>query len=78
MGLPIEVTDLPSNIAGGRFQGFIEGWTFRASYNGLSLTLTVSPTSYSLQSAKWNDVSALETWNTLSSTMDWNEAIVVA
>ena len=78
MGLPIEVTDLPSNIAGGRFQGFIEGWTFRASYNGLSLTLTVSPTSYSLQAAKWNDVSALETWNTLSSTMDWNEAIVVA
>lgn len=78
MGLPIEVTDLPSNIAGGRFQGFVEGWSFRASYNGLSITLTVSPTSYSLQAAKWDDVSALETWNTLSSTMDWNEAIVVA
>lgn len=78
MGLPIEVTDLPSNIAGGRFQGFVEGWSFRASYNGLSVTLTVSPTAYSLQAAKWDDVSALETWNTLSSTMDWNEAIVVA
>ena len=78
MGLPIEVTDLPANIAGGRFQGFIEGWSFRASYNNLSLTLTVSPTAYSLQAAKWNDVSALETWNTLSSTMDWNEAIIVA
>lgn len=78
MGLPIEVTDLPSNIAGGRFQGFVEGWSFRASYNGLSVTLTVSPTAYSLQAAKWNDVGALETWNTLSSTMDWNEAIVVA
>lgn len=78
MGLPIEVTDLPANIAGGRFQGFIEGWSFRASYNNLSLTLTVSPTAYSLQAAKWNDVSALETWNTLSNTLDWNEAIIVA
>ena len=78
MGLPIEVTDLPSNIAGGRFQGFVEGWSFRASYNGLAITLTVSPTAYSLQAAKWNDVSALETWNTLSNTLDWNEAIIVA
>ena len=78
MGLPIEITDLPSNIAGGRFQGFIEGWSFRASYNGLAIILTVSPTAYSLQAAKWNDVGASETWNTLSSTMDWNEAIIVA
>lgn len=78
MGLPIDITDLPSNIAGGRFQGFVEGWSFRASYNNLSLTLTVSPTAYSLQAAKWNDVSGSETWNTLSSTLDWNEAIIVA
>lgn len=78
MGLPIDITDLPTNISLGRFQGFVEGWSFRASYNNLNLTLTVSPTAYSLQAAKWSDVSALETWNTLSSTMDWNEAIIVA
>jgi hypothetical protein len=78
MGLPIDISDLPSNIAGGRFQGFVEGWSMRASYNGLAITLTVSPTAYSLQAAKWNDVSGSETWNTLSSTMDWNEAIIVA
>ena len=78
MGLPIEITDLPANIGDGRFQGFVEGWTFRASYNGLSLTLTVSPTAYSIQAAQWNDVSASETWNTLSNTLDWNEAITVA
>jgi hypothetical protein len=78
MGLPIDITDLPTNIALGRFQGFVEGWSFRASYNNLNLTLTVSPTAYSLQAARWSDVSALETWNTLSNTMDWNEAIIVA
>lgn len=78
MGLPIDITDLPQNIGGGRFQGFVEGWTFRASYNGLALTLTVSPTAYSLQSARWESVSVAETWNTLSNTLDWNEATIVA
>jgi len=78
MGLAIDITDLPDNIGNGRFQGFVEGWTFRASYNGLSITLTVSPTAYSLQAAKWQDVSVAETWNSLSNTLDWNEAIIVA
>ena len=66
MGLPIDITDLPQNIGNGRFQGFVEGWTFRASYNGLALTLTVSPTAYSLQATRWNGVSVAETWNSLS------------
>lgn len=78
MGLPIDITNLPNNMNNGRFQGFVEGWTFRASYNGLSLTLNVSPTAFSLQSMKWEDVSAAEAWNTLSSIMDWNEATIVA
>ena len=78
MGLAIDITDLPDNIGNGRFQGFIEGWTFRASYNGLAITLTVSPTAYSLQAARWNDVSVAETWNSLSNTLDWNEATIVA
>jgi hypothetical protein len=78
MGLPIDITDLPANIGNGRFQGFVEGWTFSASYNGLAITLTVSPTAYSLQAARWNTVSVAETWNSLSNTLDWNEATVVA
>lgn len=78
MGLPVDITDLPSNMVNGRFQGFVEGWTFRASYNNLSLTLNVSPTAFSLQSMKWEDVGALETWNTIDSTLDWNSATIVA
>lgn len=78
MGQPIDIEDLPQNISDGRFQGFIEGWTFRASYNGLAITLTVSPTAYSLQAARWNDVSVAETWNSLSNTLNWNDATVVA
>ena len=78
MGLPLDITDLPSNMVNGRFQGFVEGWTFRAGYNRLDLTLNVSPTAFSLQSMQWDDVSVTETWNTLSNTLDWNEAIIVA
>jgi hypothetical protein len=78
MGLALDITDLPSNMVNGRFQGFVEGWTFRAGYNRLDLTLNVSPTAFSLQSMQWDDVSVAETWNTISSTLDWNEAIIVA
>ena len=78
MGMPVNITDLPSNITNGQFQGFVEGWTFSAGYNSLYLTLTVSPTAYSLQSTRWNGVSALETWNTLSPTLEWIDATIVA
>jgi hypothetical protein len=78
MGLPVNIVDLPSNITNGQFQGFVEGWTFSAGYNSLYLTLTVSPTAYSLQSTRWNGVSAAETWNTLSPTLEWINATIVA
>jgi hypothetical protein len=78
MGLPVDIQDLPANMVNGRFQGFVEGWTFRASYNGLNLTLNVSPTAFSLQAMKWDDVGALETWNTINASMDWNNATIVA
>ena len=78
MGLPLNITDLPSNITNGQFQGFVEGWTFSAGYNSLYLTLTVSPTAYSLQSTRWNGVSGAETWNTLSPTLEWIDATIVA
>lgn len=77
MGLPVDITDLPGNMVNGRFQGFVEGWAFRAGYNRLDLTLNVSPTAFSLQSMQWNDVDVAETWNTLSTTLEWINATVV-
>ena len=78
MGMPINITDLPANVTNGQFQGFVEGWTFSAGYNSLYLTLTVSPTAYSIQSTRWNGVSGAETWNTLSPTLEWIDATIVA
>jgi len=78
MGLPLDITDLPGNMVNGRFQGFVEGWKFQAGYNRLDITLNVSPTAFSLQSMKWDDVSAAETWNTISASLDWLNATIVA
>jgi hypothetical protein len=78
MGLPLNITDLPPNVADGSFQGFVEGWSFRAGYNTLEITLTVSPLAYSLQAFRWNSVPAAETWNTINPTLDWLNATIVA
>ena len=78
MGLPLNIQNLPSNMVGGEFQGFVEGWTWTASYNRLRLTLNVSPIAYSLQAFRWNNVPATETWQTISPTLDWLNATIVA
>jgi hypothetical protein len=78
MGLPLNIQNLPSNMVGGEFQGFVEGWTWTASYNRLRLTLNVSPIAYSLQAFRWNNVPATETWNTISPTLTWLDATIVA
>jgi hypothetical protein len=78
MGQPISLADLPPNMAAGNFLGFVEGWTFRASYNELAVTLSMTPLAFSLQAMQWQDVSVSETWNTISGTLDWEHALVVA
>ena len=78
MGQPIALNDLPPNMSSGTFQGFVEGWTFRASYNQLDITLLMSPLAYSLNSMRWNDVPINEQWNTVSPTLDWANATIVS
>lgn len=78
MGLPVRISNLPLNMVGGQFEGFVEGWTWRAGYNRLQLDLTVSPFAYSIQTYQWQDVNAAETWNTLSTTLTWEDATIVA
>ena len=78
MGLPLDIEDLPLNIADGRYQGFVEGWTWTTRFNALDLTVIVSPVAYSLQAFRWTSVPVTETWNTISPTLDWNNATIVA
>ena len=78
MGEAIALTNLPLNMSSGAFQGFVEGWSFQASYNQLSVTLLLSPLAYSLQAMRWNDVPITEKWNTVSPTLTWESATIVA
>ena len=77
MGLPVNISDLPANM-GLNYQGFVEGWAFSAGYNSLDVALYLTPIAYSLDAFRWNDVPASETWNTVSPTLDWINATVVA
>jgi hypothetical protein len=78
MGEAIALTNLPLNMASGTFQGFVEGWSFQAAYNRLSVTLLLSPLAYSLQAMRWNDVPVTETWASVSPTLEWQYATIVA
>ena len=78
MGLPVYITDLPANLAGGSFEGFVEGFSFNAGFNKLSVTLNVSPVAFSLQYVNWTQVSGAEAWNTLVPTLQWINATIVA
>jgi len=78
MGEALDIINLPSNMESGRFQGFVEGWTFNAGFNQLSVTLNLSPLAFSLQAMKWENVPITEAWNTISPTLDWLNATIVA
>ena len=77
MGQPVKIINLPPNIYGGEFTGYVEGWTFNSTLNGLSLTLNASPTEFSAVAQNWDQVNVLEKWNTLSNTLQWEDAIGV-
>jgi hypothetical protein len=78
MGMPLAIADLPLNMSAGTYLGFVEGWTFQAGYNQISVSLNLSPLSFSLQAMRWNDVPIVETWNSVIPTLDWEHATQVA
>jgi len=78
MGMPLNITNLPSNMTDGEFQGFVEGWTWTASLNRLDLTMNLSPIAFSLQAFRWNSVPAVESWNTINPLLEWFNATIVA
>lgn len=77
LGQPVWIQNLPPNITGGSFQGYIEGWTFRATMNNLTVTFNASPVNFSQVAVKWEQVNAAESWNTLNTSLTWLDAIGV-
>ncbi len=69
MGQPVRITNLPPQMLGGEFTGYVEGWTFRASVGGLSITFNASPTEFSAVAQQWAQVNAAERLVALSCCM---------
>jgi len=78
MGMPVNIQNLPVQISGGQFEGYVEGWRWSTRYKELFLTINVSPVSFSQFSMRWNTVPVGESWNTISAILTWENATIVA
>ena len=78
MGQPLNITNLPAQISGGEFEGYVEGWRWSTRFNELFLTINLSPVAFSQVAMRWNTVPIGEAWNTLSNTLTWEYATIVA
>ena len=78
MGQPLNIQNLPTQISLGAFEGYVEGWSWRTRFNELFLTINLSPVAFSQVAMRWNTVPATEAWNTLSTTLTWEYATIVA
>lgn len=78
MGQPISITDLPIQINGGSFQGFVEGWSWSTSFNQLFLTINLTPVEFSQIAMRWNTTPITEAWNTVSAILEWQDATIIA
>jgi hypothetical protein len=78
MGMPVYLTNLPSQISGGEFEGYVEGWSWSTRFNELFLTINVSPTAFSQVAMRWNTTPITEAWNTIDPTLTWEYATIVA
>jgi len=75
-GQPLEITNLPNNMFGGTFSGFIESISFRANPTSVDITLYVSPIDFSLIATTWEIVTPPSLiWTGVNGTLTWNKAI---
>lgn len=74
-GQPIVINDLPVNMFNGSFNGFVEGFAIKATPQYVDLTLTLSPTDFSLVAPQWATVSPPSLiWTGVNATLIWQNA----
>ena len=78
MGQPLNITNLPEQISGGEFEGYVEGWRWSTRFNELFLTINLSPVAFSQVAMRWNTTPITEAWNTIDPTLTWEYATIVA
>ena len=74
-GQPMLVTNLPSNLLGGQFDGFVENISLNATPTYVDLTLYISATDFSLSTTQWETVlPATLIWSGVNGTLTWSNA----
>jgi hypothetical protein len=78
MGMPVYLTNLPNQISGGEFEGYVEGWSWSTRFNELFLTINVSPVAFSQVAMRWNTTPITEAWNTIDPSLTWEYATIIS
>jgi len=74
-GEPVVINDLPVNMFNGSFNGFVEGFAIKATPGYVDLTLTLSPTDFSLVAPQWATVTPPSLiWTGVNATLIWQNA----
>jgi hypothetical protein len=74
-GQPVLVSNLPSNLLEGQFDGFVENVALRATPSFTEITLYISATDFSLSTTQWETVlPASLIWTGVNGTLTWTNA----
>jgi hypothetical protein len=74
-GQPVLINNLPSNLLGGIFDGFVENVALNATPTYVDITLYVSATDFSLSTTQWETVlPATLAWTGVNGTLTWTNA----
>jgi hypothetical protein len=74
-GQPMLITNLPSNLLDGQFDGFVENVALRATPSFVEITLYISATDFSLSTTQWETViPASLDWNGVNAILTWTNA----
>jgi hypothetical protein len=74
-GQPVLVTNLPSNLLDGQFDGFVENVALRATPSFVEITLYISATDFSLSTTQWETVlPASLQWTGVNAILTWTNA----
>jgi hypothetical protein len=75
-GQPVLISNLPSNLLGGTFDGFVENVALRATPSVVDITLYITATEFSLSTTQWDTITPINIiWTGVNGTLDWNNAI---
>ena len=74
-GEPVLITNLPSNLLEGQFDGFVENVALRATPSFTEMTLFISATDFSLSTTQWENVlPASLDWDGVNAILTWTNA----